>query len=47
MRWVLGVDERTPGYIVKKEDKRKKMRIKMGRRAVRYEERLEKGSGSR
>lgn len=43
IRWVLGVDGRTPGYIMREESKREKMRTKMGSRAVRYEERLEKG----
>lgn len=43
IRWVLGVDGRTPGYMMREESKREKMRTKMGSRAVRYEERLEKG----
>lgn len=41
------MDERTPEYMVSEEDKREKMRTKMEKRAVRYEERLEKGSDSR
>lgn len=41
------MDERTSGYIVREEDKRQKIRTKMGRRAIRYEERLEKGSDNR
>jgi len=46
IRWVLEVDGRTPGYIVKEERKRKKMRTRLGRRAMGYEEKIEKGGGS-
>ena len=46
LRWVLGVEWRTPGYMVREESKRDKMRLRMGRRAVRYEEKLEEGEGS-
>lgn len=41
------MDERTSRYIVREEDKREKIRTKMGRRAIRYEERLEKGGDNR
>lgn len=43
IRWMLGVDGRTPGYMMREESKREKMRTKMGSRTVRYEERLKKG----
>lgn len=42
MRWILEIDGRTP-YMVKKEDKREKLRTKIGRRAIRYKERLKRG----
>ncbi|EFN67046.1 hypothetical protein EAG_02771 [Camponotus floridanus] len=45
MRWVLGVEGRTPGYMVREEGKKEKMRTKLGRRAMGYEEKLEKGGG--
>lgn len=41
MRWILEIDGRTP--YVREEDKRKKLRTKMERRAIRYEERLKRG----
>lgn len=47
MRRVLGVDGRSPEYMVREEGKREKMRIKMGSRAVRYDERLEKRGSSK
>jgi hypothetical protein len=31
LRWVLGVDRETPGYIVKEECKRSRLREKAGR----------------
>lgn len=34
-------------YIVREEDKTDKIRTKMGRRVIRYEERLEKGGDNR
>lgn len=37
------MDGRPPGYMMREESKREKMRTKMGSRAVRYKERLEKG----
>ncbi|KYN04961.1 hypothetical protein ALC62_04156 [Cyphomyrmex costatus] len=45
LRWILGVDRVTPGYIVREELRRNKLRIETGWRAGRYEERLEKGEG--
>lgn len=41
MRWVLKVDGRIPGYMIREEGKREKMRL--GSRAVRYKKKLEKG----
>lgn len=46
LKWVLGVDRRTPGYLVKEELQRNKLRGRAGRRAWGYERRLEEGKGS-
>jgi len=46
LRWVLGVDARTPGYMVREELQREKLRGRMGRRAAGFERRLEEGRGS-
>lgn len=43
MRWVLEVDESSPGYMMRKKEKREKLNTRMGRRAIVYEKRLEKG----
>jgi hypothetical protein len=40
LKWVLGVDRETPGYIVMEETKRDGIRIEAGKRAIRFEERL-------
>ena len=45
VRWTLGVDWRTPGYMVREEVKRMKLRTWAGRRAWRYEEKLSRGQG--
>jgi len=45
LRWVLGLEWNTPGYIVREELKRKKMRVETGWRAGRWEERIQKGEG--
>ncbi|KAH0816561.1 hypothetical protein GEV33_006230 [Tenebrio molitor] len=46
LKWVLGVDRETPGYIVMEETKRDGIRIEAGKRAIRFEERLiERGEG--
>lgn len=47
MKWILEVDGRSPGYIIREEGKREKMRTKIGNRTVRYEEKLEKIEGSK
>lgn len=46
MRWVLGVDSRTPGYLVREEMQRDKLRGRTGGRAWGYEKRLSEGKGS-
>jgi hypothetical protein len=40
LKWVLGVDRETPGYIVMEETKRDGIRIESGKRAIRFEERV-------
>lgn len=46
LRWVLGVDRGTPGYLVREELQREKLRGRTGRRAWRFEKRLEEGKGN-
>lgn len=46
MKWILGMDGRMSGYMIKEEGKREKMRTRMGRRAMGYKEKLEGGGGS-
>jgi len=46
IRWLLGVDWRTPGYMVREEVQRDLLRGRAGQRAWRFEERLERGEGS-
>ena len=45
LRWILGVKSCTPGYIVREELKRSKMRVETGWRAGKFEERIQKGEG--
>ncbi|KYN29873.1 hypothetical protein ALC57_00672 [Trachymyrmex cornetzi] len=45
LRWVLGVERRTPGYLVREELQREKLRAKAGKRAWAFEERLRRGGG--
>jgi len=45
LRWLLGVERRTPGYMVREELKRDKLRGRAGRRAWGFEKRLEEGRG--
>jgi len=42
----MGVSWRTPGYMIREELQREKMRIRAGRRAWGFEEKLAKGRGS-
>jgi len=44
---VLGVDARTPGYLVREELRREKLRGRAGKRAWKFEKRLEEGRGSK
>jgi hypothetical protein len=46
LRWVLGVNARTPGYLVREELQREKMRSRAGRRAWLFEKKLEGGKGA-
>jgi len=46
MRWVMGLERRTPGYLIREEIKRGKLRERAGRRAWGFEERLKGGKGS-
>ncbi|XP_066590571.1 trichohyalin-like [Prorops nasuta] len=46
LKWVLGLDWMTPGYMVREETKREKVRIRAAKRAWDYEERLREGKGS-
>jgi hypothetical protein len=41
LRWVLGVDRETPTYIVREECKRNRLRVKVGKRAAKYEEKMD------
>lgn len=46
IRWVLGVDGRTPGYLVREKMQRQKLKGRAGIRALGYEERLREGKGN-
>jgi len=46
LRWLFGIDNRTPGYLLREEIKRYKLRERAGRRAWGFEKRLEEGKGS-
>lgn len=37
IRWVLGLEYRTPGYLVREKSERDKLRIKAGRKAWNFE----------
>jgi hypothetical protein len=39
-RWVLGVDRETPGYIAWEECKRNWLRVNAGKRAARFEDKM-------
>jgi len=43
---VLGVDRGTPGYLVREELQREKLKGRAGRRAWRFEKKLEEGKRS-
>jgi hypothetical protein len=38
---VLGVDRETPGYIVKEECKRNRLKVKAGKRAAEFEDKID------
>lgn len=46
MKWVLGIDGRTPGYLVREELKREKLRRRAGKRAWEFEHRVGEGKES-
>lgn len=46
IRWTLGVDRRTPGYMVREELERWKLKSRGEKRAWNFERRLEEGKGS-
>jgi len=46
LRWILGVEGRTPGYLIREEVKREKLRIRARKRAWKFEERLLGGGGA-
>lgn len=46
LRWLLGVEGRTPWYLVREELQREKLSVRAGRRAWSFEGRLREGKGS-
>jgi hypothetical protein len=40
LRWVLGVDREMPGYIAWEECKRNWLRVNAGKRAARFEDKM-------
>jgi hypothetical protein len=40
LRGVLGVDRETPGYIVRKERKRNRLRVKAGKIVAKFEDKM-------
>jgi hypothetical protein len=40
LRWVLGADRETPGYIVMEKCKSSKLRVKAGKRTAKFEDRM-------
>jgi len=47
IKWMLGLDWNTPSYIVRKETKRQLLRIKIGKRAVSFEEKIREKSNNK
>jgi hypothetical protein len=41
LRGVLGVDRETPGYLVREECKRNRLRVKAGKRAAKFEDKMD------
>lgn len=46
LRWVLGLDTVTPGYMVREECKREKMGVRAAKRAWGFESKLRSGKGN-
>jgi len=46
LKWVMGVSWRVPGYMIREEFQRDKLRGRAGRRAWGFEERMAEGRGS-
>jgi hypothetical protein len=42
LRGVLGANRETPGYKVRKECKRNRLRVKVGKRAVKFEDKMDR-----
>lgn len=47
LRWIFGLDRRVPGYLVREEIQREKLRERAGKRTWEFEKRLEEGKGSK
>ncbi|EZA58483.1 hypothetical protein X777_01104 [Ooceraea biroi] len=45
IRWVMGVERQTPGYLIREEVQRDLLKGRAGMRAWKYEKRLEEGEG--
>lgn len=43
LRWIMGVEGRIPGYLLREEMQREKLCGRAGRRAWGFEERLKEG----
>jgi hypothetical protein len=41
LRWVQGVDRETPGYTVREEYKRNKLRVKTRKRAAKFDDKMD------
>jgi hypothetical protein len=41
LRGILGMDRETLAYIVREECKRNRMRVKVGRRAIKFEDKMD------
>jgi hypothetical protein len=41
LRWVLGVDREAPDYIVREKCKKKRLRLKVGKRAAKFENKMD------
>lgn len=46
LSWPLGIEGRMPGYLVREELQREKLRIRAGRKAWGWEKRMREGKGS-